>query len=322
MQLPEEAGKVELVRRYAQLLEQFGSELGQRPLVAQTAEYFPDAFTADQASVERLLARLQQHTGLADVPIGVQLEGQPAVASGACSSGGCGGPPIAGGGGRISETEEGWLLEVPQAELRHPTALSCNLSRALGRIFLEETRSDERPVPEPLEATTDLACVGLGLGLLLLEGAYIYSKSCGGPSVAQLTALSVGQLAVLCSLFAGSGGHSLRRARAPLGTTQRALLGEASEWYTSHEPVLAALRTNPAQLARADLELGETRSLLSRWFGRKKPEPTLEMALSGALDDHQLRALGERTRAAGGAKPSRAKDAELAALVDEALRSS
>lgn len=331
MQLPTLQGREELVQRYALLLEYFGAEMGQRPLVQQTAEFFPDSFQQDQPSVQRLVDRMSSHAGLQDIPIEVQLaESAAPVSASSCSSGGCGSAssPQSSALNRLEATPNGWRLQVATAELGHPGALASTLAVALGRVFLEETSHPGRQPQAPIEVTTELVCVGLGLGLLLIEGSYIYSKSCGGPSVSQLTKLSVGQLAIACALFIEGGQHSSRRARKQLSTTQRALLTEASAWASSNSKLLAPLRHSPALLTEGPLGLREARSWLAQILDKKSPdvepdfsEDSLELALSAGMGDADLGVDGE-----SGPKPSRKpKDPEreaLAALVDEALRSS
>jgi hypothetical protein len=350
MELPDLARRAELVRRYAHLLEHFGAELGDRPLVRQNGEFFPDPFHADGQSLARLVRRLQSHAGLADVPIEVRLSALDGDDSGDCGTGGCGSgacaPAKTGGAGgkaRLEERPDGWVLNVFDAELHHPVALTCTLARALAHVFLAETQSDAAPVEAPLDQSIDLTAVALGLGTLVLEGSYIYSKSCGGPSVSQLTTLPVGDLAVACALFIGVGGHSGRRALAELGTTQKVLLSEANDWAASNPSILRQLADDPGLLAVRAPTLTDTRPWLSRLFDRspRRPkEPSLERALSGALGDAELlglarAALGPSTpgtskaasrREADGRNPAGAPSArdadrdELRALVDEALR--
>jgi hypothetical protein len=358
MELPDLGGRAELVRRYAHLLQHFGSEIGKRPLVRQNAEFFPDRFDKDEASVARLVRRLQVHAGLDDIPLQVRLlspDGMPIESAGSCGTGSCGSgacapaaTPQGAVAARLVEAEvggqPGWVLNVFDAEVHHPVGLTCKLAQALASLFLAETQSATATVEAPLEVSIDLACVALGLGNLVLEGSYVYAKSCGGPSVTQLTALNVGELAIACSLFIAAGGHSGRRALAELGTTQRALLAEANEWAASNPRIIEHLASDPGQLATSAPSLGEARPWLLRLFDRparvqSTPEPSLERALSGELGDAELRRLYQQTaRAGSGAKASSgsapnapapkapalssAERDELRALVDEALRSS
>lgn len=350
MELPDLGSRAELVRRYAHLIHHFGSEIGARPLVRQNGEFFPDAFEQDETSVVRLVRRLQTHAGLADIPLQVRLlsldasdEASAGSPGGSCSSGGCGsgacatptgaqGVKVAAGTAtRLEEHPEGWVLNVFDVELSHPVALTCKLAQALGRVFLAETESASATVEAPLEVSVDLACVALGLGTLVLEGSYIYGKSCGGPSVTRLTALEVGELAIACSLFIAVGDATVRRhgrrALAELGTTQRALLGEANDWAASNPRIIEQLARDPEALSRSAPRLSDARPWLLRLFDRpaRRAEPSLERALSGELGDAELERLfnqSAKERAPAERRPDKdAQKDELRALVDEALRS-
>jgi len=347
MELPSLVQRAELVRRYAYLLAHFGRELGKRPLVLQDSAFFPDPFEKDEASVERLVRRLQRHAGMSDIPIQVRLVAGDASTGGGCGSGGCSpsGLNASGSGAcstqdpadaeqspelsRLVEQSDGWVLHVAYAEVHHPVALTANLARALAQIFLAETRSADAPVEQPMDVSLDLTTVALGLGLLTLEGSYIYGKGCGGPSVTRLTKLSVEELAVACSLFIVSGGHGNRRALVSLSTTQRVLLSDALAWAASNREIMRRLVTAPGLLAEAVPELEDTRNWLARLFDRRAPEPSLEEALAGDLADAELLELArsvdggvDRSRTAGRGAVRSSEHEELKALVDEALRSS
>ena len=66
-----------VVQRYAQLLAKLGDEIGQRPLVLPTAEFFPDRFQGDVKSLRRLIQRMQKHAGMSDIPIEASLVEPP-----------------------------------------------------------------------------------------------------------------------------------------------------------------------------------------------------------------------------------------------------
>jgi hypothetical protein len=338
--LPDLAGRGELVRRYAHLLQHFRAEIGARPLVRQTAEFFPDRFDKDLPSVQRLVRRLQTHAGLLDVPIAVNLvsleladastNAAQGCGSSACSPS-CAAPSPSDGNtfARLEEGAQGWTLNVFDAELHHPVALTTQLSLALAEIFLSESSSADAPVEAPRGVSRDLACVALGLGLLVLEGSFIYSKACGGPSVTRLTELSVGELSVACALFVALGRHSGRRAVQDLGTTQRALLAEANDWAASNAPLLAELSRNPGQVATKAPEVREARSWLLRVFERPAPRAAEASRAPAELPSAELPedALLELARKAAPAPRARPRvrtreQEELASLVDEALRSS
>ena len=73
---------------------------------------------------------------------------------------------------RLEERSDGWVLNVFDAELHHPVALTCTLARSLARLFLAETESPSAPVEAPYDVSVDLACVALGLWLLRRHGPH------------------------------------------------------------------------------------------------------------------------------------------------------
>lgn len=271
MELPDDRTLRELVQRYASIVERFGEDIGARPMVLPNGRFFPDVFSGDLPSVARLLKRMQQHAGMADIPIEVGVVDPDAAKAEACGSGGCGScaapnvsPEIAAV--RLVDLGGGWRINIAPGEAQHPVVLTAALARALGQVFLLEETSAERPIEDPLEVTVELTTVALGLGTLLLSGSYLYQKSCGGPNVACLTALGVGELSVAFALFCKHHGHSMRQARAELDATQRAQLSEAETWMLSNPQVSRLLASDPLRLVLGDFELSAPKSWLARIF--------------------------------------------------------
>src|SRR5690348_16914916 len=89
MELPDDRTLRELVQRYGSIVERFGPDIGQRPMVLPNGAFFPDVFQGDLPSVRRLLRRMQEHAGLSDIPIEVGVL-DPEAQGEACGSGGCG----------------------------------------------------------------------------------------------------------------------------------------------------------------------------------------------------------------------------------------
>jgi hypothetical protein len=270
MELPDDRTLRELVSRYASIIERFGADLGQRPMVLPNSKFFPDAFVGDFPSVQRLLRRMQQHAGMSDIPIQLGVI-DPEAAGEACGTGACGScaapnvsPEIAAA--RLVDLGDGWRINIAPTEARSPVALTAALARALGHVFLLEETSAERPIEEPLEVTVELTAVALGLGTLLLSGSYLYQKSCGGPNVACLTALGIGELSVVFALFTAHAGHSMRRARSELDATQKEQLSEAETWMLSNPHVSRLLAKDPLRLVLGDFELSAPKSWMARLF--------------------------------------------------------
>lgn len=312
MSLPEESVLREVVERYARLASRLGGELGRRPMVLPDAASFPDVFSPDLESLAVLVERMLEHAGMEDIPVGVALGGDdPAAQSGGCCGGGACAAPSASAAPRVAEEGDGWLLTVPAGELTQPTVLTANLARALALIFLMETRDEREPLEAPLDVTVDLTAVALGFGALVLEGAYIYAKSCGGPRVSSVTALGVSELAVALTLFAGAGEHPLKHAKRHLGATQLDALGEASTWLQSNPRLVERLRSDPAALARGEYTLDGAKPWLLRAIARQRGPA------AGSFEELEASlARGAALRPASGAA---GPDDELARLVAEEL---
>jgi hypothetical protein len=270
MELPDDRTLRELVSRYASIIERFGADIGERPMVLPNGKFFPDAFTGDFPSVQRLLRRMQQHAGMSDIPIQLGVI-DPDADGEACGTGACGScaapnvsPEIAAA--RLVDLGDGWRINIAPTEARSPVALTAALARALGHVFLLEETSAERPIEEPLEVTVELTTVALGLGTLLLSGSYLYQKSCGGPNVACLTALGIGELSVAFALFTKHAGHSMRSARGELDATQREQLSEAETWMLSNPHISQLLADDPLRLVLGDFELSAPKSWMARLF--------------------------------------------------------
>jgi hypothetical protein len=262
----------QIVERKARLLAAVREDLGQRPLVLPTAEFFPDRFTADEASTSRLVTRMLQHAGLDDVPVTTRVvdEDEPeSPHAGGCSSG-CA-VPVANAAGtpRVVDDGDGFVLNVPAPELGHPVVLTTMVARALGHVLLAEALPAGSAVESPAELVADYAAVALGFGPLLLEGAYIYSSGCGGPRVAQVTRAGLNELAVLTALFMEMSGHVARKALKELGATQADALSQAVEWARSNRELCDRLKHDPERVAAGDYVLRDAKPWLVRLFGRK-----------------------------------------------------
>ncbi|HET9933212.1 MAG TPA: hypothetical protein VFQ35_21055 [Polyangiaceae bacterium] len=326
MELSDPARLSLVVRRYGEALTALELEPGQQPLVLPTSEWFPDEFKQDQESLERLIARMQGYAGLEKVDIEVALSGMPKAAgcgTGGCGSGACGTEKAPAEAPQLSKTESGYSIAMPGSALSHPIAFTASIARMLGCIRLIEAGNEE-----PDAAISELAAVGLGFGVLLLEASYLYNKSCGGPSVGTATALPLADLALPFALFLATEGHKPRRAMGELATTQRAVLDEACALASSNRTLVQRLREAPERVARGDFSLGETRSWFSRLFSSSKPRKVRDVesaalaALERGEDLDSVAALLQRDASAERTSKSpaagRAND-DVQSLVDEAL---
>jgi hypothetical protein len=318
--LPDRSHIGALVMRYARLLHVFSADFGERPLVLPTGEFFPDHFTGDAASLERLLRRMQVHAGMSDVPMSAAVAGSIDAemgAGGSCSSGACKPAslptePVA----RVVDLGDSWLLNVPAPELAIPEVMTTHLARSLGYVFLEESRPTQMKLEAPVEVSAELAGLGLGFGVLLLAGAHVYRKSCGGPSVQHFTVLETSELAVLTAVFIEYHGLTARAALRELAPTQQDALAEALELVHSNQKLVERLKSDPERVARGDYRIAEPRPWLARVLGigaSKEDRAEDDVAALEAELRKERTLLGAKR-----ARPDPERD-ELRALVDESF---
>jgi hypothetical protein len=331
MQLPAAQATRAVIQRYARLHHRYRADFGSRPFVLPNAEYFPDEFVGDAASTALLSLRMQEHAGLADVPIDCRVvaAGTESPATKSCGSGGCEVPQTAGNGvARLVDSGDSWILQVPAQELRHPVALTTNIARSLAYVFLIETKLEGETLEPPLDVTADLVAVGLGFGALMLQGSYIYAKSCGGPQIASVTKLGVAELAISTALFAHLGGHELAPALKTLDVTQKAALSEAHRLVKANRKLLLRLAENPHGAAGENFELSEPGDFFGsivRKIGRKrdKADPFAHLDPNMALEEIESLLIdmppsSRASRPRPSSSPSVQSD-ELKSLVADAL---
>ena len=284
MQLPPLQATRAVIQRYARLLHRYGEDLGTRPLVLPNGSFFPDAFLGDDKSVATLAARMQLHAGMADIPIQcrVVIPGSAEATPSSCGSGACGVPlSSASGIERLVDQGESWLIQVPAPELRHPVALTTNLARSLAFVFMVETQKEGERLEPPVDVSADLIAVALGFGPLMLQGSYIYAKSCGGPQIASVTKIGVSELAVAVALFAHLGGHKMGPVLKELEVTQRTLLADAHRLMTLNRALLSRIHVAPESIARTEFELEETGSFIRQLFTKFSKRPAGIDSLDG-----------------------------------------
>jgi hypothetical protein len=325
MELPNSEVRRGLVAAYARVVDSLGLTSGERPLLLPNAEFFPDLFTADEPSVQRLVDRLLEHAGLGDMAVVVRFWGEAELS---CGTGGCGScaPTEADPQTleRLVDSGDYWQINVLPAEATQPVLLTSALCRAIALSVLRE--ADRPPHDLALDLAVDLGAVGLGYGVLLLEGSHIYRKSCGGPSIARTTALGPTELALVLALSAKVNGQALRKVSKHLSATQEAAWAEATAWADSNPALADTLRSDPSRVARGEFELKEPSSWLGRWLGSKlRRAPNARTALSieelsAALDAAPTTpAVTLRNSPRGALEPRDAKFEEIRRLVDEAL---
>lgn len=330
MELPSGQVVRAVIQRYARLITRLEEELGERPMVLPNGKFFPDRFVGDENSVKNFVARMQAHAGMSDIPVkaSVVSDGTASPSDGGCGSGACAVPTVAGHGLQRLVDEDGtWRLQVLEAELRHPVVLSTNIARSLSYVFLVETQAEHEVIEPPVDITADMTAVALGFGALMLQGSYIYAKSCGGPSVARVTKMSCPELAIAFASFITRGNHSVRAALKELDATQQAVLSEAHLLFESNRHVVAGLKNAPSTIAQGHFELTEAKPWLTRMFSRKRELPggnPLD-ALSAGADiaelENMLTEMPPSSTARRASRPPRpAAEDDLKQMVAEAFR--
>lgn len=329
MQLPPAQVTRAVIQRYARIVHRYGNEFGRRPFVLPNGDYFPDEFLGDADSVMLLTSRMQEHAGLGDIPIECRVvtPDAPATQTSSCAAGSCGVPQSAGGGlPRLVDAGDSWTLHVPAPELRHPVALTTNLARSLSYVFLVETQREGELLEPPLDVTADFIAVGLGFGALMLQGSYIYAKSCGGPQIASVTKVGISELAVAVALFAFLGDHKLGPALKELDVTQRAALQEAGRLFKANKKLIDRMRTQPERVAVENFELSEPGVFLENVMKRLSRRPAPPKGLEDIhpnLDLDEVESLlidmPPSSQAGRNRRPSPPSD-DLSNLVAEALQ--
>jgi hypothetical protein len=268
MDLPSEDVLRDIVKTYARLRAEHGEAIGAPPLVLPTGEFFPDAFEGDAASVGRLVRRMIAFAPVSDdLKISIAfLAPDEAHGTGGCGSLACGSPGE--GTARAPTVEDlgdGYRIFVSAADVAQPVLLTTSLARSLGAVVLCE--AGEEP-DEADQATSEIAAAACGFGVLVLNGASVWGKSCGGLRMAQATALSVEEAAVLVALFLGVHGVKASRARGHLDTTQREALDLAIAWTESNPLLVEMLRDGPALLEKGHFTIEPLRGIVGRWLNK------------------------------------------------------
>ncbi len=333
-------------------------KLGFAPWYYQTAHFSRNPFSGDEKSVRKLVRRMKSYAGMDDIPIKVKVLGLDDLAcagdGGHCCGGSChsardtratqGDAPVANSstdshncacGGdcgpqhehaepRLVDLGDQWLVQVPAGEIGHDVILTTNLAKLIGLIFLLENLPNGAPIEQPVDATIEITSTMLGFGALLLEGSYLYSKSCGGPRIGRATTLSCGELAILTALFVARGKHKAQPLKRRLGTTQAAAYREAEALIQVNRQITHDLASDTGRLVSGDFALREANSLWERLFG-KKDSAAMENLPDSDFDMGELETMLARTPSAPSPRKHRAPDTvhdELRALVNDALAES
>jgi hypothetical protein len=217
-----------------------------------------------------------------------------------------------------------WLMQIPTSEFGHDVALTTNIAKTLGLIFLIDTLPNGASLEAPVDLSAEIMATALGFGALLLEGSYLYSKSCGGPKIGRITRLSCSELAILTALFVARGKHKSRGLKRHLGTTQASAYREAEALLQANRDIVDMLASDAGKLACGNFSLKTPTNLWDRLFGGKRSSPTSEDH-GGDINIHELETMLETQQIPVKRHKPRAPDIvheELRALVDDAFAES
>jgi hypothetical protein len=303
MDLPSEDALRWVVRSYAEVRNALGTAAGACRLVQPDGEFFPDDFHHDGPSLKRLLDRMAGYALVGDhveLDIGL-LDDEGDASCGAGSSCGCGVDSGAGErGGRIEASPGLYRVWLQAHEVGRAETLTTVFARAVGAVVLHESGAAVD------QGSSEIAAVACGFGVLLLNGAAIWGKSCGGLRMKRATVLAVEQLAVAQALFTALHGIRTSAVRKHLGTTQRAAFDVAHDWAESNPMLVEALRDRPAVLESGVFELEPIRGPVGRWLYKRRLQ-------------RELRTVPEPHPRATMTEDQRRRLVEARALVDEVL---
>ncbi len=269
MDLPDEVALRWLVTTYAALRAEHGEGIGAPALVEPTVQFFPEPIRGDAASIAGVLRAMIGHSPLSDdLAIELAFRMTDVAQGGGCSSGACHAP---GSGSQVEsgvqELANGYRVVLEAASLQHLDALAAALARSVGGLVLSEVNEDAAA------ARSEVAAIVCGFGILVTNGAAIWSKGCGGLRTAAHTALSVEEAAIGLALFLALHGEKRSKARRYLGATQREAFSSACDWVDANAALVDGLRESPSTLARSAFTLEPVRGVFGGWFHRRKAAP-------------------------------------------------
>ena len=115
---------------------------------------------------------------------------------------------------------------------------------------------------------SEVAAIAAGLGVLVIGGAHVYGKSCGGarsPPHAPLGGGGRGRPGA----FRGAPWPQARGREGHLETTQNEAFGDAYDWVESNPGIATQLRTRPEVLEAGMFRCEETKGFFGKLLARR-----------------------------------------------------
>lgn len=301
-----------IVAHLAHVRSEYGEVLGDADLIEPNGEYFPDEFKLEPVAIDRLMRRMMTYAPLAtDLAVEVvYVEPEGEGGGGGCGSGACapGDKPKQMVKGGTVETPDGYAVLIAATDVGEPKLLTASLARSMGRLVLFEAGEEVDARVEG--ALSELTAVACGLGVILLNGACVYKKGCGGMRRHQGTFLGVEELALACALFVRVTDRKPGAVRRHLEVTQREAFDIALDWVDGQPRLVRNLKNEPATLEDGVFSLEAKKGLFSRLLSRKREDDEMPIALPAS------RPVRERS------PEELRRIAETKALVEEALQES
>ncbi len=244
-------------------------------LVLPNATFFPDVFDGTPKSVLALFSRMKEHAGLDFIETELSLVDPEEGSVTSCSSGGCSSPGLGVAKlQRLVERQDGsYSVQLGTTEVRNPTVLTTMMARTLGALFIAEANLGNLFARTEIDAASDLAAVHLGLGVLIMNGAAIEMKGCGGMKVHAATSLSAGEAALALAIqielarIARATDESIRIVSKHLGTASGDAFRPAVGFVEANIDVVESIAKSPANVEGDHFTLRESKSWLVRALG-------------------------------------------------------
>ena len=300
-----------VVSRYARLRASFSEALGDPDLIEPSGKHFPDAFALEPEAILRLVRRTMTYAPLSaevEVELGF-VEADAEEGGGGCGTGACkpgeGGAKKLVSGAVVALESGGYGVPLRVQDVGNPVILDAAIARAVGDDGpLRGRRGDRRG---RARRDGELAALSTGLGVLLLNGACVYMKGCGGLRAHQGTHLGVPELAVATALFCRVHGVKAGVVRGHLETTQTEAFDEALRWVDSNDEIVAKLRATPELLADGVFTIAPIKGFFGRLFGRRRDDDAPPLSARPVAAKVRTEAEERRLR-------------EMRALVEDALK--
>lgn len=209
------------------LVDSFGADVLERPVVLPSAEFFPPDYSGSEADVRAVFATV---AGLVGVPVErVVLELEPDDAMDELVDG----LPVEmqsrGAAAHWRQRDGVSVITVEMTKARQPVALVAAIAHELGheRLLGEGRRDPDRRDDEPM---TDLFTVFFGFGVFSANAAFEYSRSTTGRRTSRLGYLTEAMYGYALARYAWLRGETDPAWAERLDTNPRTYLRQGLKY--------------------------------------------------------------------------------------------